>query len=235
MGWIILTSTDEIEFVIKMTRIALLKSDVETRGEVAACLRADGHRVVEFRRCFALGVIEADSAPSILVYDKVLPDGDGLEAATALATKHKDMGLVMLPSDSDDDRVNALRRGVDHCLSVPTRPDELLAVVNNLARRLGRQGDWRIDSINLILHTPDGHSVPITRQEHLFLHVLNNAPSQTLTREKLVRALARGEYDERSLDSIAARLRKKVSAVTRLRFPLITVHGSGYSLSTTLN
>ena len=138
----------------------------------------------------------------------------------------------MLSSESDEDRIDALRRGVDHCLSAPTRLEELLAVVNNLARRLGRQGDWRIDSLNLILHTPEGHSVPITRQEHLFLQVLNDAPSQTLTREKLVRALARGEYDERSLDSIAARIRKKVSAVTSLRFPLKTVHGAGYSLST---
>lgn len=214
-----------------MTRIALLKSDAQTRGDVAACLRADGHRVAEFRRCGTIGVIEADAAPSILVFDRVLPDGDGLETATALATKHKDIGLVLLSSESDDDRIDALRRGVDYCLSAPTRLDELLAVVNNLARRLGRQGDWQIDSINLILHTPDGQSVPVTRQEHLFLQVLNDAPSQALTREKLVRALARGEYDERSLDSIAARLRKKVSAVTRLQFPLKTVHGSGYSLS----
>lgn len=218
-----------------MTRIALLEGDVETRGEVATYLRGDGHRVVELRHCSALGAIEADAAPSILVFDRLLPDGDGLEAAVALATKHKDMGLIMLSFVSDDDRVNALRRGVDHCLNRPTRPDELLAVVNNLARRLGRQGDWMMDSINLVVHTPDGHCVPITRQEHLFLQVLNKAPSRTRTRAQLVRALARGEYDERSLDSIAARLRKKVSAVTRLRFPLKTEHGSGYSLSTALN
>ena len=191
--------------------------------------------MVEFCHCSALGAIEADAAPSILVFDRLLPDGDGLDAAMALATKHKDMGLIMLSVVSDDDRVNALRRGVDHCLSRQTRPDELLAVVNNLARRLGRQGDWQMDSINLIVHTPDGQCVPITRQEQLFLQVLNKAPSRTRTRAQLVRAMARGEYDERSLDSIAARLRKKVSAVTRLRFPLKTVHGSGYSLSTTLN
>ena len=218
-----------------MTRIALLEGNVETRGEVATYLRADGHRVVEFHQCAALDLIEADAAPSILVFDRFLTDGDGLEAAMALATRYTDMGLIMLSSDSDDDRVNALRRGVDHCLSRPTRPDELLAVVNNLARRLNRQGDWQMDSINMVVHTPDGHCVPITRQEHLFLHVLNKAPSRTRTRAQLVSAMTRGEYDERSLDSIAARLRKKVSAVTSLRFPLKTVHGAGYSLSTPLN
>jgi len=217
-----------------MTRVALLEGDIETRGEVATSLRADGHRVVELRHCAALDLIEADAAPSILGFDRFLTDGDGLEAAVALATKHTDMGLIMLSSESEDDRVSALRRGVDHCLSRPTRPDELLAVVNNLARRLGRQGDWAMDSINLVVHTPDGHCVPITRQEHLFLHVLNQAPSRTRTRAQLVQAMARGEYDERSLDSIAARLRKKVSAVTSLRFPLKTVRGAGYSLSTTL-
>ena len=218
-----------------MTRIALLEGDVETRGEVATYLRANGHRVAELRHCAALDLIEADTAPSILVFDRFLTDGDGLEAAVALATKHSDIGLIMLSSESEDDRLKALRRGVDHCLSRPTRPDELLAVVNNLARRLNRQGDWQMDSINMVVHTPDGHCIAITRQEHLFLHVLNKAPSRTRTRAQLVQAMVRGEYDERSLDSIAARLRKKVSAVTSLRFPLKTVHGAGYSLSTALN
>jgi DNA-binding response OmpR family regulator len=217
-----------------MARIALLESNTSATGEIAEYLRNNGNRVVVFGHRTHLLAIESDSAPSVLVFEQDIPDGDGLEAALSLAMKHKDIGLIMLSNESADDRVNALRRGVDHCLSKPYRHDELLALVNNLARRLGGKGDWQIDSVNMILHTPDGHCVSITNQEHIFLKTLNMAPARTRTRVQLVQALSRGAYDERSLDSIVARLRKKVSAVTNLRFPLKTVHGTGYSLNVQL-
>jgi DNA-binding response OmpR family regulator len=122
-------------------------------------------------------------------------------------------------------------------LTKPVRLDELLAVIESLSRRVSMSSDWKIDSVEWNLVTPEGHLVSLTPQEYQFLNALNNAPSRVMTRTQIVQALGKHEdtYDARSLDALVLRLRKKVAAVTRQSLPLKTVHGTGYSLTSPLS
>lgn len=221
-----------------MSKIALLDDEVELREEVASFLRSHGHQVTELGSCAELRASVATAPSDILVVDRMLPDGDGLETVTELTQKHRHMGVVMFTArDAAIEKVDGLRRGADHYLTKPVRLDELLAVIESLSRRVSMSSDWKIDSVEWNLVTPEGHLVSLTPQEYQFLNALNNAPSRVMTRTQIVQALGKHEdtYDARSLDALVLRLRKKVAAVTRQSLPLKTVHGTGYSLTSPLS
>jgi DNA-binding response OmpR family regulator len=217
-----------------MSKIALLDDEAELREEVAAFLRSHGHQVTELGSCAELRASVATAPSDILVVDRMLPDGDGLDVVAEVTQRHRQMGVVMFTArDAGIDKVDGLRRGADHYLTKPVRLEELLAVIESLARRVSQSSDWKIDSVEWNVITPEGHVVSLTPQEYQFLNALNNAPSRVLTRQQIVHALGKHEdnYDARSLDALVLRLRKKVAAVTRQPLPLKTVHGTGYSLT----
>ena len=68
--------------------ILLIDDDQSVRTVVAQALRRAGHRVrtagslAEFDRALA------EQAPDVVVTDVVLPDGDGIERATAHRCRH---------------------------------------------------------------------------------------------------------------------------------------------------
>jgi two-component system OmpR family response regulator len=217
-----------------MSKIALLDDEAELREEVAAFLRSHGHQVTELGSCAELRASVATAPSDILVVDRMLPDGDGLDVVTEVTQRHRQMGVVIFTArDAAAEKVDGFRRGADHYLTKPVQLDELLAVIDSLSRRVSQSSDWKIDSVEWNLITPEGHVVALTPQEYLFLSALNNVPSRVLTRHQIVQALGKHEdsYDARSLDALVLRLRKKVAAVTRQFLPLKTVHGTGYSLT----
>ena len=190
--------------------------------------------MTELGSCAELRASVATAPSDILVVDRMLPDGDGLDVVAEVTQRHRQMGVVMFTArDAGIDKVDGLRRGADHYLTKPVRLEELLAVIESLARRVSQSSDWKIDSVEWTVITPEGHVVSLTPQEYQFLNALNNAPSRVLTRQQIVHALGKHEdnYDARSLDALVLRLRKKVAAVTRQPLPLKTVHGTGYSLT----
>lgn len=221
-----------------MSKIALLEDEVELREEVAAFLRAHAHQVTELGSCAELRASVATALSDILVIDRMLPDGDGLHAVVGLLQKNRQMGVIAFTArDTADERLEGLQQGIDHYLSKPVSLQELLAVINNLSRRVSVTSDWKIDTVEWMLINPERRRILLTPQEYQFLNALNNAPSRVLTRPQIMLALGKHQdtYDARSLDALVLRLRRKVSAVTRQSLPLKTVHGMGYSLTSPLS
>ncbi len=204
-----------------MARIALVGDGTLWRIAAAEGIRSMGHTVMEFGSNADLRASAFASTPEILVIDRALPDGDGLDIAITMAHMHPEMGLVVLTANNSlSDRLQALKYGADHSLSKPVELAELKTIVESLARRLKVATGWKIDHENWHLFTPEGNPISLTAQEYLFLCELNKNPSKNYRRADILLALGKSDrdYNSRSLDALVLRLRKKPQLSVNIQY-----------------
>lgn len=217
-----------------MSYILLLDDESELREEVADFLRAAGHEVDEAGSIRQFRQYVPARAYDILIIDRALPDGEGLELVAQLCSEGIRSGIVMFTArDASRDRINGYQNGADHYITKPVRMEELAAVVNSLARRVAPRSDWRLDTAEWCLHAPGGDPIRLTALEHRLLMALVKAPGKSLSRQQIVTLLGKdtASYDPRNLDALVLRLRRKAGEVTQVQLPLKSVHGSGYALT----
>lgn len=217
-----------------MIRILLLDDERELREEIADYLRGAGFEVDEagtlrqFHQQFS-----ADRYP-VVVIDRTLPDGDGLDLVEELRRGERQCGIVVFTArDASQERIQGYERGADHYLTKPIRLDELVAVLKALARRLAPAVHWQLRESDWSLLIPGAPAIRLTAQEHALLRGLARSRTRSLTRSQIVEELGKDAetYDSRNLDALVLRLRRKVAEASDQALPLKAVHGTGYALT----
>jgi DNA-binding response OmpR family regulator len=214
--------------------ILLLDDEIDLREEVAHYLRTRHFNVTEVGTIRQFLQYFSTQTCDIAIVDAMLPDGDGMELVAELREKKQRCGIVMFTArDGSKDRINGFRSGVDHYVTKPVRLEEMGAVIQALSWRLMDQTVWRLDSSDWVLKAPLGLAIPLTSMEHRFLLALSKRSGKVLSRRQIVEALGKDaiSYDERNLDALVLRLRKKVAEVTEQTLPVKTVHGQGYTVT----
>lgn len=89
---------------------------------------------------------------------------------------------------------------------------------------------WQLNSSQLELVVPDGRSIPLSHNECCVLGAAANANGKLVSRKMLVEALGYEfwHYDERRLESLISRLRRKLASYACEDFPIRAVKGQGY-------
>jgi DNA-binding NarL/FixJ family response regulator len=108
---------------------------------VAACLRGEGYEVDAVRSGEEALVHVAQSLPDLIVSDIRMPRMDGHALARHLRSSPRTdlIPIVFLTAkDETADRIAGFRSGVDAYLTKPFEPDELLAVIANILKRVER-------------------------------------------------------------------------------------------------
>lgn len=120
-------------------RLLVVDDDPGLLRAVAETLRAEGYEVTTARRGADALVCVAESLPDLIVSDIRMPGMDGYELVRNLrsSARTKLIPLVFLTAkDETADRIAGFRIGVDAYLTKPFEPDELVAVVANILRRV---------------------------------------------------------------------------------------------------
>lgn len=175
-------------------------------------------------------------APHIVLLEVGEPGADELAMAERMQRLWPDIGLILLIGRKRlDQRLRGYALGADHCLDHPCAEDELLGVIEALMRRLSMQntssGDcWVIDAQAHRLHLPDGRVLALSRNECRVLQCLEHAPQQTASRQLLAECLGANylEYDERRLEAIVSRLRRKIADFAGREAPIRALRNKGY-------
>jgi DNA-binding response OmpR family regulator len=173
-----------------------------------------------------------------------LPGETGYSVASHLRNSSS-VGIVMLSRESSiERRLECLESGADACLSKPVDLRELAATLDTVNRRVnrsqraasGRGGvseRWTLLPHNWQLIAPTGTCIALTAYECSLLALLVARKGAAVSRREIVAALGYNyqHYDERRLEAIVSRLRRKLEPHKGASKPLQTAHGFGYAFT----
>lgn len=186
----------------------------------------------------------AADAPEIVILDVGLPDADGFELAEEIR-RTADFGIIMLTALAEpEDRIRGFEAGADIYLMKQATLREIEAAVLSLARRLsaragqgseslGARDAWSLDREGWQLTAPDGCVTRLTATEFAFLALVLERAGEPISRDDLVRQIARPipHWDSRHLDSVVSRLRRKVQGHCGRPLPVKMIYGRGYAFT----
>lgn len=130
--------------------------------------------------------------------------------------------------------MNALPAGHDADILVLGAPRDSahIAVVKSvpLPKVVNGQTPWRLNSLQLELTAPDGQQIYLSHDECCILQAAARANGQLLGRKTLIEALGQNflHYDERRLEALISRLRRRLGSYDPDGFPIRAVRGHGY-------
>jgi DNA-binding NarL/FixJ family response regulator len=122
-------------------RLLVVDDEPNLLRAVAAVLRGEGFEVSTARSGREALVAVAQSQPDLIVSDVRMPGMDGFELARKLrsAPNFALLPIIFLTAkDETEDRIEGFQAGVDVYLTKPFEPNELIAVIKNILRRVER-------------------------------------------------------------------------------------------------
>jgi len=172
----------------------------------------------------------------LVILDAMLPQLDGFEVLRQLRRRSAVPVIMLTARTSHADRVTGLNAGADDYLPKPFSPDELLARIQAILRRVGKGSAYKpviLESNGIRLNsgtrevTCDGGPIDVTSIEYDILEVLVRSAGRVVSRDDLARFLYNRQANplERALDVHVSHLRKKLE---RGRTLIRTVRGVGY-------
>lgn len=219
--------------------ILLVEDNNGLGAAIAQALGAARYRVDWRRSIDAALDIAFDAGTDLIILDRALPDGDGLEFLRQLRSEGV-VASVLVISDRSAilDRVAGLDAGADDYLVKPFAFAELVARCRALLRRSReihmepvRLGDLQLrpDTLELSVR---GKPLTISRREGQLLVALLRRHGRVCTRAYLEGALydASAEVSPNALETSISRLRSLLAAASA-SVELRTVRGVGYAIS----
>ncbi len=222
-------------------RVVLVEDNADLVDDCAYHLRRAGLDVMVCGDGRGLDCVLAGAGSGgvdVVVLDIGLPGEDGFSIAARLREFRPDIGIVMLTARGQTaDRVRGYQIGADNYLCKPVDMKELIVVVQASARAHNasqslRMQCWQIDTGHWQLLTPDGAGVvSLTASELTLLRVLASSSGQEAERSRIIAELHSdvSEYDERRLEQLVSRLRRKIDTVFDGPSVLRSVRGKGYA------
>jgi two-component system response regulator CpxR len=177
-----------------------------------------------------------EGAFDLIVLDVMLPSLSGFDVLRQLRRRSA-VPVIMLTACADDEKkVEGLNAGADDYLAKPFSPDELLARIQAVLRRVSRGSALKpevLEASGVKLNPGtrqvfrDDSPVDVTSIEYEILEILVRSAGQVVSRDDLARYLYNRQANplERALDVHVSHLRKKLE---RGRTLIRTVRGVGY-------
>jgi two-component system, OmpR family, response regulator CpxR len=174
----------------------------------------------------------------LIILDAMLPALDGFEVLRQIR-KRSDTPVIMLTARTAEvDRVAGLNSGADDYLPKPFGPEELLARIRAVLRRVGKTETPRLLEAGGVRMSPQSRqawqfdeALELTALEFDILEILVRGAGRTVSRDELTGAVHQRPSTpyERSLDVHISHLRKKLERENQVL--IRTVRGVGYQFA----
>lgn len=222
--------------------LAIVEDDRALREELVCFFEDSGYLVYETTSLEGLLEILQKTEIHVVLLDLNLPQQSGFDIAQTLRERFSDIGIIILSARNQlEDRVLGYERGADIYLQKPTDPQELLAAVASIERRLNvtPETSWVLDRAHhRLTHQEQGLLVHLNPLEVAILRELMLARERQLSFADLLHFIDIHFPDRastrRSLENVMSRLRQKTLHVTQQngRAPLVkSVRNVGYQLT----
>ncbi|BCX68143.1 MULTISPECIES: response regulator [Pseudomonas] len=233
-------------------RVLIVDDDPLIRELLQAYLSQEGYDV----HCAATAELAetflASQTVDLVMLDIRLPGKDGLTLTRELRVR-SEVGIILITGRNDEiDRIVGLECGADDYVIKPLNPRELVSRAKNLIRRVRHAqvpqpvapisrpvkqfADWALDTDRRRLIDPAGSETLLTHGEYQLLSVFLRNSGHTLSRDQLMDQIRNREWvpNDRSIDVLVGRLRRKLHDDPAEPQLIITIHGAGYLFTASL-
>jgi DNA-binding response OmpR family regulator len=227
--------------MMKQFRILLVDDEKRILNFLSSKLIAAGYEILTAGDGYeALERVQAQE-PELIVLDVLMPRMNGFEMLKELRTFSSVPVIFLSARGADADRIKGLSTGADDYLPKPFNPDELLARIEAIRRRLKPSENKTAASaafgelaIDFSRHHVDinGKEVRLTRIEWLLLSELAHNAGHLMTYGELLTRVWGPEYrdDVQILRTWISRLRSKVEKYPDKPALIRTMPKTGYIL-----
>lgn len=225
--------------------IYIVDDDVKICEIIGRYLQAEGYSVRAFHRAEQALDAWKQEPPDMFILDIMMPGMDGYEFCRRIRAESMVPIIMVSAKDEEVDKIVGLELGSDDYLSKPFSPRELVARVKTMFRRidamhLEKEEETPSTSFQLsdLRFYPEERRVvkndadiQFTTKEYELLLFFAKNKNKPFTREQLLNQVWGYDYigDERAIDDLIKRLRKKLSTVES-QAEIKTVWGYGYKL-----
>jgi two-component system, OmpR family, response regulator CpxR len=223
-------------------RILVIDDDVELCQLVNRFLTQEGFEMEAVNSGAAGAERALSKSYALVVLDVMMPEVNGFDVLRRIRAQSH-IPVLMLTAKGDAlDRVLGLEMGADDYLAKPFNPQELVARIRAILRRIKPQaddakrsrtplvvGDVEMDRGARVVRR-QGETVNLTSVEFDLLEVLLQAAGQVISRETLTRDVLGREFSpfDRSIDTHVCNLRKKIGLLPQGTERIKGVRGIGY-------
>ncbi len=225
------------------SRILVVDDDPVVRVLLREMLLAEGHDVKEAGNAEEAKLHLRQRQPDLVLLDRRLPDCDGLLLLKTVKEQGNCPVIILSVMDDEHDRTLGLGLGAHDYISKPFSATEVSLRIRNLLRSSSRSlmpthrrqlalGPFTLSQATRRL-TVEGATQQLTLAETRLLAVFLTQAGRVLDRGLLTRAVCQREWthNDRSIDVLVARLRKRIEPDPKLPRWIVTVHGAGYLFS----
>ncbi|MBZ0302158.1 MAG: response regulator transcription factor [Anaerolineae bacterium] len=226
------------------TRQILVVEDDENTAEMVLSLLESAGFQTNTVGSGSTALQHVDTAPpDLILLDLDLPDMDGMDVLRHVRERSFTPMIVISGFSKEHDKVHALEAGADDYLSKPFSPEELIARIQALLRRVEwtPQPETRLVINQLELDIPHrqvrirGRKKHLTPVEYGLLITLMRSAGHVVSHDELLRSVWGENYegDYSVLRVNISRLRQKLEENPRRPVYILTVAGEGYRMPST--
>lgn len=223
-------------------QILIVEDDEDTSEMVCTLLTEAGYSPMAVTRGDEALREITHQMPDLVLLDIHLPDVDGLDVLRTVRSQSFLPMIVISGNFRDRDKVTALEAGADDFLSKPFSPEELIARIKALLRRVEwtPKPETKLVVRQLELDIPRryatirGRKLHLTPIEYGILVTLMRNAGEVITHDQLLQAVWGDTYtgDHSVLRVNISRLRQKLEDNPRRPAYIVTVPGQGYRMPT---
>ncbi|WEX08254.1 winged helix-turn-helix domain-containing protein [Chelativorans sp. AA-79] len=221
-------------YIQENLKIIFIREDRSLWHDMQLALQLVGFPVSLAETKEELDCMVASSARCILVLDLETCANEWLSTIRQLAIRKQVRIVALMANTGAQERLEALKAGVDVYLAKPVSYDELKAVLQRLAARFPEAPSaLALDKGRQLLMISGGPVVRLTTLECWFLACLAEAPYRRASRHEVERFLWDDDLSltDKRLDVLVHRLRKKLETEAPELGNIIATHRShGFSL-----
>ena len=225
--------------------ILIVEDDQGIRNQLKIYLARKGYWCSTARDAETAGRLLELLKFDLLIVDVLMPGMDGKSFVRQVRKKSAVPVIMLTALGGLENVLDGFGAGSDDYLSKPFEPEELVARIEALLRRIPPSDDG-IEEVKEVVfgnHRFDMRrgelwhgetQIPITEMEALILKRLSETPNESVDRSELI---GHSELEDRfsqnrAVDVRMSRLRQKIELDPRHPRHLVTVRGTGYKIIT---
>ena len=227
---------------MKQYRVLVVDDEPRILKFLEVKLKASGYEVLITNKGTDAVELVQTQEPDLLVLDIIMPNMDGFEILKQVRAVSSLPVIILSAKEASTDKVRGLELGADDYLSKPFSPDELIARIQAVRRRLTGDGNRKVNDIislgqvtvNIKNHTVmvDREEITLTRIEWLLMSELARNAGKLMLYGELLTKIWGPEYrdDVQILRTWISRLRKKIQRTSDYPEIIHTIPKTGYMI-----